>query len=51
MLITEDVVTRGGRVQEALDIVRSLEVTVAATVIVDRSGGSIFVLQSLPRYP
>ena len=41
MLITEDVVTRGGRVQEALDIVRSLGGDpVAVTVIVDRSGGA-----------
>ena len=41
VLITEDVVTRGGRVQEALDIVRSLGGDpVAVTVIVDRSGGA-----------
>ena len=39
VLIVEDVVTRGGRVQEALDIVQGLgcEVT-AVAVLVDRSG-------------
>ena len=38
VLITEDVVTRGGRVQEALKIVRDLGgIPVAITVIVDRS--------------
>ena len=41
VLITEDVVTRGGRVEEALKIVRDLGgVPVAVTVIVDRSGGA-----------
>ena len=41
VLITEDVVTRGGRVQEALKIVRDLGgIPVAVTVIVDRSGGA-----------
>ena len=41
VLITEDVVTRGGRVEEALKIVRDLGgVPVAVTVIVDRSGGT-----------
>lgn len=40
VLITEDVVTRGGRVDEALAIVRDLGAEpVAVTVIVDRSGG------------
>ena len=40
VVIVEDVVTRGGRVQEALDIVQDLgcEVT-AIAVLVDRSGG------------
>jgi orotate phosphoribosyltransferase len=38
--VAEDVVTRGGRVQETVDIVRSLGGQVAAIgVIVDRSGG------------
>jgi orotate phosphoribosyltransferase len=41
VLITEDVVTKGGRVQEALDIVRGLGADpVAVTVIVNRSGGT-----------
>jgi orotate phosphoribosyltransferase len=39
-LIAEDVVTRGGRVQECLDIVAQQgATTVAATSLVDRSGG------------
>ena len=40
MLVVEDVVTRGGRVREAVDIVRGLggEVAGVAT-LVDRSGG------------
>ena len=39
-IVAEDVVTRGGRVQETLDIVRSRGGVVAAIgVIVDRSGG------------
>ena len=39
-VIAEDVVTRGGRVQETIDIVRSHGGIVAAVgVIVDRSGG------------
>lgn len=39
-IVAEDVVTRGGRVQETVDIVRSLGGTVAGIgVIVDRSGG------------
>jgi orotate phosphoribosyltransferase len=41
-LVAEDVVTRGGRVQETIDIIRSVGgVVVAAGAIVDRSGGSI----------
>ena len=41
VVITEDVVTRGGRVEEALQIVRDLGgVPVAVTVLVDRSGGA-----------
>lgn len=40
-LVAEDVVTRGGRVQETIDIIRSLGgVVVAAGAIVDRSGGN-----------
>jgi len=39
-LVIEDVVTRGGRVQETIDIVRGLGGVVAGIgVIVDRSGG------------
>jgi orotate phosphoribosyltransferase len=39
-IVAEDVVTRGGRVQETVDIVRALGGTVAGIgVIVDRSGG------------
>lgn len=39
-IVAEDVVTRGGRVQETIDIVREHGgVVVAAGVIVDRSGG------------
>jgi orotate phosphoribosyltransferase len=39
-IVAEDVVTRGGRVQETIDIVRSNGGEVAAAgVIVDRSGG------------
>ena len=42
VLITEDVVTRGGRVDEALKIVCDLGVDpVAVTVLVDRSGGEV----------
>lgn len=38
-IVVEDVVTRGGRVQESIDIVRSRGAAVAAVgVIVDRSG-------------
>ena len=41
-IVAEDVVTRGGRVQETLDIVRALggEV-VAVAALVDRSGGAL----------
>lgn len=39
-IVAEDVVTRGGRVQETVDIVRSRGAEVAAVgVLVDRSGG------------
>jgi orotate phosphoribosyltransferase len=39
-LVAEDVVTRGGRVQETIDIVRARGgVVVAVAVLVDRSGG------------
>jgi orotate phosphoribosyltransferase len=41
-LVVEDVVTRGGRVQETLDIVRSRGgVVVAIAALVDRSGGKL----------
>ena len=41
-LVVEDVVTRGGRVQETLDIVRSLGgVVVGVVSLVDRSGGNL----------
>lgn len=41
-IVAEDVVTRGGRVQETIDIMRSLGgVVVAAGFIVDRSGGNL----------
>jgi orotate phosphoribosyltransferase len=41
-LVAEDVVTRGGRVQETIDIIRELGgVVVAAGSIVDRSGGNL----------
>ena len=40
-IVAEDVVTRGGRVQETIDIVRENGGVVAAVaVIVDRSGGN-----------
>jgi len=39
-VVAEDVVTRGGRVQETIDIVRAAEGVVSAVaVLVDRSGG------------
>jgi orotate phosphoribosyltransferase len=41
-LVAEDVVTRGGRVQETIDIIRKHGgIVVAAGAIVDRSGGNI----------
>jgi orotate phosphoribosyltransferase len=40
LVVAEDVITRGGRVQETIDIVRAAGGTVAAVcVLVDRSGG------------
>jgi orotate phosphoribosyltransferase len=42
MLVVEDVVTKGGRVQETIDIVRAHGGTVAGIVaIVDRSNGTV----------
>jgi orotate phosphoribosyltransferase len=42
MLVVEDVVTKGGRVQETIDIVRAQGGTVAGIVaIVDRSNGAV----------
>lgn len=41
VLVAEDVVTRGGRVQETIDLVRAAGGTVVAVVtLVDRSGGA-----------
>ncbi len=41
-IVAEDVVTRGGRVQETIDIVRSHGgVVVAVATLVDRSGGNV----------
>ena len=41
LIVAEDVVTRGGRVQETIDIVREKGgVVTAVVVIVDRSGGT-----------
>lgn len=41
-IVAEDVVTRGGRVQETIDIVRAHGgVVVAAATLVDRSGGNL----------
>jgi len=57
VLITEDVVTKGGRVEEALKIVRDLGgVPVAITVIVDRSTelpnfGTPFISLAALSYP
>lgn len=40
VLVAEDVITRGGRVQQTIDLVRSLGAEVAGVgVLVDRSGG------------
>lgn len=42
LIIAEDVVTRGGRVQQTINLVRALGgVPVAAGVITDRSGGAV----------
>lgn len=42
VLITEDVVTKGGRVQETIDIVEATEASIVGiTVLVDRSGGNL----------
>lgn len=60
VLIVEDVVTRGGRVLECLEIIRQAGgVPVAVTMLVDRSGGTarfdvpaISLLElSFPTYP
>ena len=41
-IVAEDVVTRGGRVQETIDIVRAHGAqVVAVAAIVDRSGGNL----------
>lgn len=41
-LVVEDVVTKGGRVQETIQIVRDLGATVAGVaMVVDRSGGGV----------
>lgn len=42
ILVVEDVVTKGGRVQETIDIVRSHEgIVTGVAMLVDRSGGSL----------
>ena len=42
MLVVEDVVTKGGRVQETIDIVRAHRgQVVGVAVAVDRSGGGV----------
>ena len=42
VLVVEDVVTKGGRVQETMDIVRSQQATVlGVAMLVDRSDGSV----------
>ena len=42
ILIVEDVVTKGGRVQETIDIIRGIGGTVAGVaMVVDRSGGAV----------
>ena len=42
VVVAEDVITRGGRVQETIDIVRGLGgVVTAVAVLVDRSGGTV----------
>jgi orotate phosphoribosyltransferase len=41
-VVAEDVITRGGRVQETIDIVKQAGATVAAIlVLVDRSAGTV----------
>ena len=50
VLIVEDVVTRGGRVQEAIDIVHAHEAIVAGiALMVDRSAGAVRF--AAPLYP
>ena len=53
VLITEDVVTKGGRVQETIDIVEATDASIVGiTVLVDRSGGNLqfkYPLKSLIR--
>ncbi len=53
ILVVEDVITKGGRVQETLDIVRTHQGrTVGVGVVVDRSGGKVDLgvpMQSLGR--
>ena len=60
ILVVEDVITRGGRVQECLDIVKQMGgTTVAVAVLVDRSAGQarfdvpvVSLLEmSYPTYP
>jgi orotate phosphoribosyltransferase len=42
VLVVEDVVTKGGRVQETIDIVRGLRgIVMAVAMIVDRSNGAV----------
>lgn len=42
VLITEDVVTKGGRVQETIDIIEKTPASIVGiTVLVDRSGGKL----------
>jgi orotate phosphoribosyltransferase len=50
VVIVEDVITRGGRVREALDIVQGLGCEVAAVaVLVDRSCGKVDFGVPFPR--
>jgi orotate phosphoribosyltransferase len=60
VLVVEDVITRGGRVQECLDIVKKLGgTTVAVALLVDRSAGAAkfdvpvhpLMQMSFPTYP
>ena len=60
VLVVEDVITRGGRVQECLDIVKQMGgTTVAVAVLVDRSAGQArfevpicsLLEMSYPTYP